>query len=94
MKPLLSIQGTRGAASRFRLPIATIVRLVLASSMHVARTCRGRRSPQSAVTISIGEARHNLVIETLVFALVTSAVPAIFDCGRALLDFMHAIGAM
>ena len=41
------------------------------------------------------EARRNLVLECVFFALISiTAVPAILDCGRALLEFTHATGVM
>jgi len=95
MNPLLSIQSTRGAASRF--PIINCNYRPLDFGELNAR-CAHLPGP-SFTAISRDyfnrEARHNFVIETLVFALVTvAAVPAIFDCGRALLEFMRSIGAM
>ena len=41
------------------------------------------------------EARHNFVAEALFFVLIiATTVPAILDCGRALLTFGRAIGGM
>jgi hypothetical protein len=42
-----------------------------------------------------GEARRNFVTESLLFAIIAAAtVPAILDCGRALFEFMSAIGSV
>jgi hypothetical protein len=41
------------------------------------------------------EARHNFIVETILFALITiTTVPAIVDCGRALFEFVRAIGSV
>ena len=41
------------------------------------------------------EARRSLVFELVLFALITATVvPAILDCGRALLEFTHAISVV
>ena len=42
-----------------------------------------------------GEARRNFVTESLLFVIIAAAtVPAILDCGRALFEFMSAIGSV
>ena len=41
------------------------------------------------------EARRSVIFESVWFGLIIVAViPAILDCGRALLEFTHAIGAL
>jgi hypothetical protein len=95
MKPLLSIQPTRGVASRF--PITDWNYRPLGFGEFNARCGHLRRPSFTAISHDYlnREARHNFVIETLVLALVAVAtVPAIFDCCRALLEFMRPIGAM
>jgi hypothetical protein len=94
MKPLLSIHSTRGTASRF--PITDCNYRALSFGELNARCAHLPRPSFTAISRDYfnREARHNFVIETLAFALVTvAAVPAILDCGRALLEFMHAISA-
>jgi hypothetical protein len=42
-----------------------------------------------------GEARRNFVTETLLFAIIAAAtVPALLDCGRALLAFLRVISGI
>jgi hypothetical protein len=60
--------------------------------------CAGRRCP-SFQKISYSyfrrEARRNLVIETLLFTIIAATTaPAIMDCVRALVAFMHAVGGV
>jgi len=95
MKPLLSIQRTRGAASRF--PITDCNYRPLGFGEFNARCAHLPRPSFTAISQDYlnREARYNFVIETLVFALMAVAtVPAIFDCGRALLEFIRTIGVM
>lgn len=95
MKPLHSIQSTRGAVSRF--PITDCNYRPLGFGEFNARCAHVPRPSFTAISRDYlnREARHNFVMETLVFALVTvAAVPAIFDCGRALLEFIRSVGVM
>jgi hypothetical protein len=59
----------------------------------------GRLFPASFVAISRDylnrEARHDFVIEAVTFALITvTTVPALFDCGRAVVQFLRIIGGI
>jgi|GraSoiStandDraft_39_1057311.scaffolds.fasta_scaffold14472_3 hypothetical protein len=93
MKPLSSIQNDRRGANR-RLPRTDCNYRSLAFSE--SNPCCGRTARSSFTAISRDyfnkEAGRHFVIETVGFALVTlTTIPAMFDCGRALLEFMHAI---
>ena len=63
-------------------------------------TARGAGKPRCPFTqISRdyfnSEARRNVVLECVFFAVISiTAVPAILDCGRALLEFTHATGVV
>ena len=63
-------------------------------------TARGASKPRYSFTqISRdyfnSEARRNLVLECVFFAVISiTVVPAILDCGRALLEFTHATGVI
>ena len=63
-------------------------------------TARGASKPRFSFTqISRdyfnSEARRNLILECVFFAVISiTIVPAILDCGRALLEFTHATGVM
>ncbi len=95
MKPFFSIQSARGTASRF--PITDCNYRPFGFGEFNARCAHLPRPSFIAISRDYfnREGRHNFVIETLAFALVmVAAVPAIFDCGRALLEFMQAISAM
>ena len=96
MEPLSFIQNSRRDTSR-RFPITACNYRPFGFSEFNARC--GRTPQSSFTTISrdyfSGEARHNFIIETVVFALISvTAIPAMFDCGRALVEFMRAIGGM
>jgi hypothetical protein len=57
----------------------------------------GRSSRASFVSISQSyfnrEARHNFVMEAVVFALITVTVmPAFVNCGRAVVEFLRVVG--
>jgi hypothetical protein len=96
MKPLSSIQKGRRGANRW-LPTTDCNYQSLSFSEFKA--CCGRTPRSSFTAISRDyfnkEAGRNFVIETVGFALVTlTTIPAVFDCGRALLELMHAISGM
>ena len=96
MEPLSFIQNSR-RNTRSRFPITHCNYRPFGFSEFNARCGRTPRS--SFTTISRDyfsrEARYNFIIETVVFALISvTAIPAMFDCGRALLEFMRAIGGM
>ena len=96
MKPLSAIQNSRPDAN-CRFPLTDCNYRAL--SLGEFKTGCGRTPRSSFTTVSRdyfnGEARYNFVIETVVFALIAAtAVPAIVDCGRALLEFMRTIGGM
>jgi hypothetical protein len=96
MKPPSSIQNSQRDPNR-RFPITDCN--YRSPGFSELKTRCARTPHSSFATISRGyfnaEARYDFVIETVVFALITiAAIPALFDCGRALLEFMRSIGAM
>jgi hypothetical protein len=96
MKPPSSIQNSPRDANR-QFPITDCNYRSLGFSELKTRCARTPRSSFTTISREYfnGEARHQLLIETVVFALVTiTAIPALFDCGRALLEFIRAIGGM
>ena len=96
MKPPSSIQNSQRDANR-RFPITDCNYRPLGFSEFKTRCARTPRSSFTTISRDYfnGEARYNFVIETVMFALITvTAIPALFDCGRALLEFMRAIGGM
>jgi len=96
MKPLSSIQNSPRDTNR-RFPITDCNYRSLGFSELKTRCARTRRSSFTTISRDYfnGEARHQFLIETVVFALITiTAIPALFDCGRALLEFIRAIGGM
>jgi hypothetical protein len=94
MKPVSAIQNTRSAANR-RFPLVDCNYRPLGFDGFSIR-CAGKPRPsfgQISQSYFNGEARRNFVAEAIAFVLITAlTVPAIIDCGRALLDFMRAIG--
>jgi len=96
MKPPSSIQNSQRDANR-RFPITDCNYRSLGFSELKTRCARIPRSSFTTISREYfnGEARSDFVIETAVFALITvAAIPALFDCGRALLEFMRSIGGM
>lgn len=96
MKPPSSIQNSQRDANR-RFPITDCNYRSLGFSELKTRCAPAPRSSFTTISRDYfnGEARDNFVIETAVFALITvAAIPALFDCGRALLEFMRSIGGM
>jgi hypothetical protein len=95
MKPLSSIQNTPRDAKR-RFPLTDWNYRV--GLKELKTRCAGiPRSSFVEITRDYfrTEARRNFVIEGALFAVITvTAAPAIWDCGRALLEFMRAIGAI
>jgi hypothetical protein len=93
MKPFSSIQNGRRGTNR-RLPRIDCNYRSL--SFGESKACCGRTRRPSFTAIRRDyfnkEAGRNFVIEAVGFALVAlTTIPAMFDCGRALLEFMHAI---
>jgi hypothetical protein len=96
MKPPSSIQNSPRDANR-RFPITDCNYSSLGFSELKTRCARTPRSSFTTISRDYfnGEARYHFLIETAVFALITiTTIPALFDCGRALLEFMRAIGGM
>jgi hypothetical protein len=96
MKPLPSIQNGRRAANRRLLTTDCNYQSLPFSE---SKTCCGQTPRSSFTAISRDyfdkEAGRNFVIETVGFALVTlTTIPAMFDCGRALLELIQAISGM
>lgn len=95
MKPFFSIQNRQRAANR-RFPVVDCNFRPLGFGDFNAHCAQ--LPPPSFSTMSrdyfAGEARFDFVIESVLFGLVfLAAVPAIFDCARALFEFIRAIGA-
>jgi hypothetical protein len=96
MKPPSSIQNSQRDANR-RFPIIDCNYRSVGFSELKTRCARIPRSSFTTISRDYfnGEARHDFVIETAGFALIAvAAIPALFDCGRALLEFMRSIGGM
>jgi hypothetical protein len=96
MKPPSAIQNSQRDANR-RFPITDCNYRSLGFSELKTRCARTPRSSFTTISRDYfnGEARYHFVLETVVFALITvTAIPALFDCGRALREFMRAIGGM
>jgi hypothetical protein len=96
MKPPSSIQNSQRGANR-RFPITDCNYRSLGFSELKTRCARTPQLSFAAISRDYfnGEARYDFIIETVVFALITvAAIPALFDCGRALLEFIRAIGGM
>jgi hypothetical protein len=96
MKPLSHVQITRRDANR-RFPIIDCNYSSLGLGEFKTRCARTPRLSFTEISCNYfnSEARRDFVTEAFVFALVIAAtVPALLDCGRALIAFLRAVGGL
>ncbi len=96
MKPVSLIQNSQQDANR-RFPVIDRNYHALELGEFKSR-CAGTL-PSSFAQISCNyfnvEARRHFLIEGVLFAMIAvTAMPAIWDCGRAIIQLLRAVGGM